>query len=288
MTAASPRRRLGVSAALLLASVVTLTAGAALADDPNARPWLAQTQGAAPAPAAAPEPSSRLSWRASLLVLVSAGLGGAAVWARGRKGKMGLLTSSRDLRVISSVRVGAKGHLVLAGVGDRAILLGVTDESVRRLAWLPADQLTTVVPAETADSQVTTTAASPTAPRANAALRGAKTSDDGAHLIPMHKGGFAEILRKLGNRPVDAPPSDDGNAATAALAIADMRGEDVEWSRGASSVRGTPKNAVNGGATSRAHESSPPPRGAKRHEGGAGDMEQQAAGILKRRSRSRS
>jgi flagellar biogenesis protein FliO len=271
---------------LVAASVIALTATAAFADDPP-RPWLAQPQTTAPAPVAAPEPTS-VPWRSSLLIGVSAALGAAAVWVRSRKGGLAKLTSSRELRVISTVRVGPKGHLVLAGIGDRAILLGVTDSSVRRIAWLPADSITAgatdgalagEAPRATTDSSAA--GANGGAGASTAMVRAGTVGGSvlESRLAPSRqsalrastagKGAFADILRKIGGRHVDAPPS--GKDTSAAAALAELRRDSVQWSKGAAAAAAPTSTAT-----------SPAP-----HRADGGDLEQQAAGILKRRSRGR-
>ena len=240
------------------AGVIALTVSATRADDP-ARPWLAQAPTAA-SPAVPVAQAAPIPWRASLLVAASAAIGGAAVWVRSRKGGLGKLTSSRDLRVISSVRVGPKGHLVLAGIGDRALLLGVTDQSVRRIAWLPAEQV----------------AAGATNPvQAGDALRGSVTESGPAPAgQPLaagssSKGAFADMLRRFGGRHVDAPPNAEDVSPAATLA--GLRRDTVQWS----------KTAAGAAASSTALVV-----GANRPDDGA-ELEQQAAGILKRRTRKR-
>jgi flagellar biogenesis protein FliO len=267
------------------ASVIALTVSAARADDPPQRPWLAQPPTAAPAaPAAQPAP---IPWRSSLLVAVSAALGGAAVWVRSRKGSGALakLTSSRELRVISTVRVGPKGHLVLAGIGDRALLLGVTDSSVRRIAWLPADQITNNAAVIPADALREAPAIPEGARTRNTALVntgvGSVHESGPAPVVPAahapHKGPFADILRRLGGRHVDAPPA-EGQDKSPAATLAELRRDSVQWSQsGANAAASSPAR----GAT----VSSPRSASPAEHDGH--ELEQQAAGILKRRSRRR-
>jgi flagellar biogenesis protein FliO len=273
MSSARARRTARSVYGLVAASVIALTAGTALADDPP-RQWLAQPPSTAPAPAAAPEPSP-VPWRASLMIGISAALGAAAVWVRSRKGGLAKVTSSRELRVISSVRVGPKGHLVLAGIGDRAILLGVTDNSVRRIAWLPAESLA-------AGTDATRTAGAPLAEDASTAMilgsavGGVKESgpaparQSASRASSAGKGAFADILRKIGGRHVDAAPASDTDKSPAAT-LAELRRDTVQWS----------KNAVGAAASSTTVAS------AAHGPDGGGELEQQAAGILKRRSRRR-
>ncbi len=292
MTSISPRTARALRG-IMTAGVIALTTAAARADEPTP-PWLAQPPAAAQA---APAPEARFPWRASLMIAASAALGGAAVWVRSRKGGLAKLTSSRELRVISSVRVGPKGHLVLAGIGDRAILLGVTDQAVRRIAWLPADQVANsadlavpIVPADGAAVVNPTTTALGRGERASTAIVPAPAAAPGVSeygLAPARrsatsgravgKGGFAEMLRKIGGRNVDAPPAGDEELSPAAT-LAELRRDSVQWSKGASSAvhaasaQGSNVDNLQAAAGGRDGDLSP-------------ELEQQAAGILKRRSR---
>jgi flagellar biogenesis protein FliO len=274
MNDARTRRMARAVYGLVAAGVIVLTAGTALADDPP-RPWLAQPPNAAPAPAAAPQASS-LPWRSSLMIGVSAALGAAAVWVRSRKGGLAKLTSSRELRVISSVRVGPKGHLVLAGIGDRALLLGVTDASVRRIAWLPADSIAAAATdlAPGLDATGASEVASTALVLANDA--GGRVRESGP--APAHKaasrtskGAFADMLRKIGGRYVDTPPAGVKDMSPAAT-LAELRRDSVQWS----------KNVTNAAAPSASA-----PGSSSRSDDTVAELEQQAAGILKHRSRRR-
>jgi flagellar biogenesis protein FliO len=104
-----------------------------------ARPWLraaGKPMQAAIAPA--PEPSS--PWRALGVLFVLGTLGGAAFVARKKRvTRPGLPESATRVRVLSSARIGPKANAVVAEVGGRVLLLGVTDTSVARLAWLDRD-----------------------------------------------------------------------------------------------------------------------------------------------------
>jgi flagellar biogenesis protein FliO len=235
------------------------------------------------------------------MMLVSAAVGGAAVWVRARRGGLAKLTSSRELRVISSVRVGPKGHLVLAGIGDRAMLLGVTDNSVRRIAWMPAEAIVPAaeIPPSVEASGANTRgrestamiAASPFAAgvsaasaAAPAATRSRRTSGNAL----ANKGAFSDILRKLGGRNVNTPPVTEDLSPAATLA--ELRRDSVQWSRGAANAAANASSSSTGntaGDSGAAHGASAPfSAGASRGDvSGDPDMEQQAAGILKRRSR---
>ena len=148
-------------AGILAALAIVLTGRAAHADEPTpadapalqaapapaptAIPWLAQ-----PSPAAkftAPESrssSSRMLW----LVLPALALGGAAVYMRLAKRRGSHATTSRRLDVLDTARVGPKAHVVVVSVGGRQLLLGVTEQSVQRLAWLPAEKKVEALPVE--------------------------------------------------------------------------------------------------------------------------------------------
>lgn len=268
MTVGRSRRVAPGALSLALAIVIVLTVRGASADDP-ARPWLAPPGTAAPAPPGAPG-QSPIPWRASLMIAVSAALGGAAVWVRSKKSGLSKLSSSRELRVISSVRVGPKGHLVMAGVGDRTLLLGVTEGSVRRIAWLPAEHPT--APAQGA-AEGALAQATGTLPNAQVVSGSNPTGEHISGRPSLHRGTFADILRKLGARAVDEAPREREAAASPAVVLAELRRDNFEWSNAGASA----------GAASLAL------RGAKKEEqpSSPSELDQQAAGILKRRARSR-
>jgi len=178
---------LRVVAVLLTAAVTALTVPAA-GDEPAAAPapssapaasstpatrtWLAHPQ-ATEIPSRAPT----APWRPLAVVAFLGALGGAAVYARRRwKGTVATREHPR-LRVLDTVRVGEKSHLVVAQVGGRNLLLGVTPHTVRRIAWLKSEA--TESPA----------AAAPPA-------------ED-----PSIRAGFASVLRQsFGYEPVTAAP----------------------------------------------------------------------------------
>jgi flagellar biosynthetic protein FliO len=71
------------------------------------------------------------------LVLVLGALGGAALYLK-RRGKPELKSAAtkQRLSVLSSTRIGPKAHAVVISVAGRQMLLGVTDSSVKRLAFI--------------------------------------------------------------------------------------------------------------------------------------------------------
>jgi flagellar biogenesis protein FliO len=118
---------------LLTAIVISLTAAKARADSLQAPPpsWLAQP---AQSPVSAVTPAAPL--RALGLLALVAVAGGVALVARKRLAGPGPLPIHPRLRVLDTVRLADKSHLVLTRVGERCLLLGVTSHSVRRIAWL--------------------------------------------------------------------------------------------------------------------------------------------------------
>jgi flagellar biogenesis protein FliO len=179
------------------------------------------------------------------LVLAVAGIGGAAIYAKRSKRITGKFPQSARLRVMSSVRVGPKGFLVLAGVGERTLLLGVTDDSVRRIAWMAN---------EPADS----------------AAQSPNGEHVGAALVPAPRPPFKEFLRGLRASSDDA--SSDSSDSSPALRLAAENRDDVQWSPEAKTTR-------------------QPALGTARTQPDLGTLsvsiEQQAAGIMKRKARRR-
>ncbi len=125
-----------VAVALLALSVSGLTTSAR-ADNDVSRPWLR------PSPQAQASSSGssagRPSWGFAVGSLVLASLVAGALWAR-RKRKPGLPAGVDGIRVVGATRVGAKAQVVMARVGRRVILLGVTDSQVTSLGWLDEEQ----------------------------------------------------------------------------------------------------------------------------------------------------
>lgn len=121
-------RRWTVIALSLGALVLTLAATSGA--DPS---WLAPAP--APAPVSAPAHSP---WRSAAAIALVMALGGFALYARARRnGTLGKKPATTTLRVIETTRVGTSGQLVIAEVGGRLMLLGVTANNIRRIATLP-------------------------------------------------------------------------------------------------------------------------------------------------------
>jgi flagellar biogenesis protein FliO len=128
--------------ALLLGACLALCAtGARAGEAPDAAPqsptWLAPKSTAKPPQAVAAAP--HMSLGRSLIALVSVSiLGGTALYLRSKKNRAPK-TRLAQLRVVGATKLGGRAQLILAEVNGRQILLGVTDASVRKLAWLDSD-----------------------------------------------------------------------------------------------------------------------------------------------------
>jgi flagellar biogenesis protein FliO len=98
----------------------------------QARPWLAEPH---KKPLATAE-SAPFPWKSAVLLVGVASLG-ALAWRRRKSGRSHVKADrSARLSVLDSVRVGPRAQLVLTRIGDRTLLLGVTEDSVRRIAWI--------------------------------------------------------------------------------------------------------------------------------------------------------
>ncbi len=108
----------------------------AIATPTSAAPpaWLAPPVAAPTAPVGRPEaPPS--PWRSILLLLAVGGIGGYAFYLRRRKQTRLVAPVASRLQVLETVRVSPRAQVVLTQVNGRLLLLGVTDQSVRRIAW---------------------------------------------------------------------------------------------------------------------------------------------------------
>lgn len=137
----TPVRQRILAALLLSFGGLLLSANAVAEEAPDAsltnRSWLAPHQSLKPSHAAG---GTTVGLGRSLAVLAVTGvIGGTALYLRRRKSKPAR-ASNPGLRVLSSTRVGNRAELVLAEVGGRRILLGVTDSAVRKLGWIEADE----------------------------------------------------------------------------------------------------------------------------------------------------
>ena len=130
-----------ICVALFSSCFALCAAGARAAEAPDASlkspAWLAPKSSAKPAKAVAAGPRVGLGRSLAVLFFVSV-LGGTALYLRGKKHKP---PKARlvQLRVVGSTKLGGRAQLVLAEVDGRKILLGVTDNSVRKLGWMDAE-----------------------------------------------------------------------------------------------------------------------------------------------------
>lgn len=158
-----------------------------LAKKPNAAPpaWLAAK--AAPK-AAAGKSATPSTGRMLGLLLVLGCLGGAAVYLK-RRGPRQLKKSGapQRLSVLSSTRIGPKAHAVVISVAGRQMLLGVTDSSVKRLAFID----------ELEEAEAPRTAARPEASSARAAALAVRAASPD----PQRTRSFAELLKTAFSKP---------------------------------------------------------------------------------------
>ncbi len=213
------------------------TAAAQSADAPDAsvespRAWLS-ARGNTPQLSIASNESGPSPWRSAALLIVLAGLGGAALFMRLKRRRSVVKREIPALAVVASTRVGPKAHAVVARVGNRTLLLGVTDHSVQRIAWLEGSDATENAtepdveepsdlwdgplpgdrPREPARSQPARAAAASYAavPAARSAPAMTNTSQSG------QSAGFRDVLMTALGRPSKSAPAE----TTAALAIAE-------------------------------------------------------------------
>jgi flagellar biogenesis protein FliO len=112
-----------------------LAAPKAAATNAKSPAWLAPKPAPKPATGRSALPSSG---RVAGLLLVLGALGAATLYfkRRGRGADTKRAALPERLRVLSSTRIGPKAHAVVITVAGRQMLLGVTDSSVKRLAFI--------------------------------------------------------------------------------------------------------------------------------------------------------
>lgn len=127
----------------MLGLCLVLCAGAAFADEaPDASvkaapAWLAPRSEKPHAVTGGPSVGLGRSMGVLLLTAV---LGGCALYLRSKKKPQVTGKVVQQLRVVSAAKLGPKAQLVLADVGGRKILLGVTDSTVNKLGWIEPDE----------------------------------------------------------------------------------------------------------------------------------------------------
>lgn len=171
--------------AALTVAVLPSPAFAQAADAPDAsdapRAWLSQ-RGQAPLgnDRAGRSPSGA---RALLgLVAMAALAGGVMFWRKKRDRAVKTEQAGLMLEVLASTRLGPKAQAVVARVGKKVVLLGVTEHSVQKLAWLDGRKLT-------APAAALPEPAAPVEPRPQAP-------------------GFAQVIRDVLGRTPPARPAD--------------------------------------------------------------------------------
>jgi flagellar biogenesis protein FliO len=146
--------------------------------------WLASRP--TPKPAATGRSAIPSLGRMVGLLLVLGSLGAATLYLKRRgKGETKLVQSPRRLSVVSSTRIGPKAHAVVISVGGRQMLLGVTDASVKRLAFIEELE-------EDAQEREREPARRPAA---QAATRGAAIAVRTVTPEPAKAGSFADLLK---------------------------------------------------------------------------------------------
>lgn len=137
------------------------------------------------------------------LVLVLGALGAATLYFK-RRGKVDVKSpvAQQRLRVLSSTRIGPKAHAVVITVAGRQMLLGVTDSSVKRLAFIDELEEDAEERAHERAERAPAVRPNPLATRA-AAIAVRTVSPEPA---PAKAGSFADLLKTaFGKRaPVEA------------------------------------------------------------------------------------
>jgi len=155
------------------------------------RSWLAQ-RGNAALVTAPPQSAGATGMRigAGVVLLALAALASLRALRKQRKARGSVAVAS--VAVVGSTRVGPKAHAVVVRVGNRLALLGVTDQSVARLGWLPSGALGDAPEIKRVESE----AVEPELVRARA--RGPKRSEPTSAPAPVRTPrapGFGELLR---------------------------------------------------------------------------------------------
>ncbi len=218
-----------VPALLVLAlMLVSGLASSQPADAPDAsieapRTWLSSRSSAPPLSVATKE-SAPSPWRSAALLLVLAGLGGGALYMRQKRRKTTPKRETPALSVVATTRVGPKAHAVMARVGGRTLLLGVTDHSVQRIAWLEDEPEPELDAADDEqpdlwDGPETTALHAPAAEQHRRAMRA--TVPIATTTQSTQRAGFRDVLMTALGRPADSARAPVAAPRTAALAIAE-------------------------------------------------------------------
>ena len=152
------------------------------------------------------------------MLLLVAGLGGVAWYAKKKRQGVTPAAQKAQLRVLGTTRIGAKASAVVVEVAGKRLLLGVTDQNVSNLAWLDDEPNAALEDASEASGI------------AGGMPHGAYAPDDVAAAGPS---GFLRLLRNAvgtGAAQRVAPPS-HGRQAVAADEIAHTTRDEVRLSR---------------------------------------------------------
>jgi flagellar biogenesis protein FliO len=193
------------AAAPIIPAPAPVAVPAAPAASAKAPSWLA-TRSAPKAPVAGKSAMPSTGRMLGLLLVVGA-LGGAALYLKRRnRGEAKGAPAQQRLMVLSSTRIGPKAHAVVISVAGRQMLLGVTDSSVKRLAFIDEVE---EEEREREREPVRRTAAS-------AATRGAAIQVRTVTPEAGRAGSFADILKTAFSRK--PAPRDAGSDAASILA----------------------------------------------------------------------
>jgi flagellar biogenesis protein FliO len=193
------------AAAAVVAPAPVAVAPAASSAAPGKGPsWLAPKP--APKPVATGRSAVPSLGRLLGAVLVLAGLGIALLYFKRRgPGATKRVQAPKKLSVVSSTRIGPKAHAVVISVAGRQMLLGVTDASVKRLAFI--DEI------EEDERELEREPAR--RPASQAALRGAAIAVRTVTAEPV-KPGFSDLLKAAFGKREAAPAATDAAAILAA------------------------------------------------------------------------
>ena len=209
LAAMGPPTAEDAAAQVVAAEVAAEVAAPVVALAPAAKPgkspsWLAARP--APKPVAGGRSAIPSLSRMIGLLLVLGTLGVATLYFKRRGGAEAKRAPlPKRLSVVSSTRIGPKAHAVVISVAGRQMLLGVTDASVKRLAFI--DEI---------EEDEREQEREPARRVGSAALRGAAIAVRTVTPEPV-KPGFADLLKTaFGKRPVTSPPETSAAAILAA------------------------------------------------------------------------
>jgi flagellar biogenesis protein FliO len=185
------------AAAAISPPPVVVPAAPAVVTPSRSPSWLAARP--TPKPVASGRSSIPSTGRMFGLLLVMGSLGGAVLYFKRRgRSEAKRAVSPQRLSVVSSTRIGPKAHAVVISVAGRMMLLGVTDSSVKRLAFI--DDVETELEREREPARRPTQ--QPGARSAALAVRAAAPAE------PAHSRSFADLLKTAFTKREPAHPED--------------------------------------------------------------------------------